>query len=60
VSHQNDGVSCGWRVCLNAILLVKSILDIQVFFYLFYQSKIFFSMLDMMSALKGVSTCRIP
>lgn len=29
VSPQYDGISCGWRVCLNAALLLKSIFEIQ-------------------------------
>ena len=45
VSHQNDGFSCRSRLCLNAILLEKTVLDIHVLFDLFYQSKLFFNLL---------------
>ena len=60
MSHQNDSVSCGWRVCLNAILLLKIVLDIEVFFYLFNQPKISFNILDMMRALKGIFYMQVP
>ena len=65
VSHQNDLVSCGWRVCLNAVLLVKSILKIEVCFFLFINPKYYFfflflKMSNMFSAFKCVLTGRIP
>ena len=41
-SPQNDLVTCGWRVCLNAAILVNSIFEIQVCFILFVSPKYFF------------------
>ena len=60
IRHQNGDVSCGWRVCFNAILLVKIVLEIEVLFYLFNQSKVSFNIIDMTRALKGIFYMQIP
>lgn len=44
VCQQDDLVSCGWRVCLNAMLLVKDLLQLPVFFRPFSHVFFHFSM----------------